>query len=283
MTRQRHFILCHGWGFGPSFWEPLIPHLQQLGRVTTWNLGYFDEAESTFCHSPQFCPSPQFCHPPQFCHSRESGNPWIPDQVRDDNTKYCYDRDDNAKYSDDRDDNARYCDGRDDNTRYCDDRDDEELIGIGHSFGLLQLLKSQHNFQRIIGIEGFLTFHEYRQNALHLLELIKSNPQKGLEAFYKICGLESFKPPFEKANSNTLILDLHTMIEPFEKFNDHNLLFFSDVILTEHDPIVPIAMSQKQFAFMAPHVKVHRHRGHRHGYLHVFAPMLLELVTASKL
>jgi hypothetical protein len=161
-------------------------------------------------------------------------------------------------------------------------QDDEELIGIGHSFGLMQLLSHPHDFQRIIGIEAFLSLHDYRQSALHLLELVKVSPQKGLEVFYRICGIESFIPSLKRVNPSLLITDLQAMVEPPQKVNQHNHLHFSDVILTDQDPIVPFNMAQKQFALMAPHVKVQRHRGNKHGNLHVMAPMLLELFTASK-
>lgn len=33
-----HFVLCHGWGASPSFWDPLLPFLSF--PFTLWNLGY---------------------------------------------------------------------------------------------------------------------------------------------------------------------------------------------------------------------------------------------------
>jgi hypothetical protein len=239
MNKARHFILCHGWGFDPSFWDPLLSCLQPFGRITLWDLGYFDdEARSSLR------PSQSSFHF-EWARIKKEPPPCVPQEE--------------AHHP-----------------------NEEEVIGIGHSFGLMQLLNHPHDFQRIIGIESFLTLHDYRKNALQLLKLVKANPQKGLKAFHRMCASSSFIPPSEKVNPSSLITHLEAMVGPPEKVNPNNLLCFSDVILTDQDPIVPYTMVQEQLALRAPHVKIHPHRGNSHGNLFAMVPMVLDRVTASK-
>ena len=240
MKGMKHFILCHGWGFDPSFWDPVTPLLEPFGHITHWDLGYFDDETQGSCPILG-----------------------IPDHLERRQTK---NRATGLAYET----HAPHPNG-------------EELIGIGHSFGLIQLLKHPHDFQQIIGIEAFLSLHDYRESALHLLELMKMNPKKGLEAFYRLCRVESSISCLERINPQRLISDLQAMIEPIASINPHNVLHFSDAILTDQDPIVPFDMAQKQFALMTPHVKINQHRGHGHGNLDAIAPMLLQRVTGSKI
>ncbi len=42
MTPRIGLCFCHGWGFDPDFWEPLLPSFSDY-PILRWNLGYFGE------------------------------------------------------------------------------------------------------------------------------------------------------------------------------------------------------------------------------------------------
>ena len=42
MTPRIGLCFCHGWGFDPHFWEPLLPSFSNY-PILRWNLGYYGE------------------------------------------------------------------------------------------------------------------------------------------------------------------------------------------------------------------------------------------------
>lgn len=129
----------------------------------------------------------------------------------------------------------------------------EQIIGIGHSLGLLKLLQFYKNFDCLIGLNGFVNFlgnDLYLKNKRYLeLELLKQhlikNPIATLRAFYNRCGIPSF---INKINKEELNLDL--MLSELELLTLNLTPPASTpmlIITSKNDEIVPVEVVYDNF------------------------------------
>lgn len=92
-----------------------------------------------------------------------------------------------------------------------------EWIGIGHSWGLIQLLQSGVPLKGLIGLQSFLNFlgnndelHQKRSEALEkMIADFEKNPSSTLKMFHAQCGLGPEMP--KTMNINLLKQDLQKL------------------------------------------------------------------------
>lgn len=93
---------------------------------------------------------------------------------------------------------------------------DVELIGIGHSIGLMKLIALDVNFTKLIGLQGFINFLGFDQNLnkkrrYELEDLRKAfafMPKLALSFFYKHAGASVAKEKLSQINKNKMLNDL---------------------------------------------------------------------------
>ncbi|WP_370931673.1 hypothetical protein [Bartonella sp. DGB1] len=128
------------------------------------------------------------------------------------------------------------------------------IIGIGHSLGLLKLLSLPIKFNKLIALNGFINFLGYsstlRQRRTREINLLKNafirNPQKQLRHFYDNCGTNDLKIN-ERLNLEKLLNDLN--------FLATNIIIPQTPILmlnSDDDIIVPTELLKDNLIYFKP-------------------------------
>jgi len=144
-------------------------------------------------------------------------------------------------------------------------------IGVGHSLGLIKLLKTDIPFQGFISLQGFTNFlgedpslKSIRKQELDImLKNFQNNPLKTLSYFHKICGLDSLMQQVHISDHNVHFLQ-----------NDLTKLYFSFNHLVKEKPIlalgslddtvVPIKLIEDNFSSLK-NSKIIIHKKGKHG------------------
>lgn len=120
---------------------------------------------------------------------------------------------------------------------------DMPTIGIGHSLGLLKLLKLKQQFDCLIGLNGFVNFlgndDKLRKNRHQELERLKRNFKKStittMESFYKKCRISANMEKVHEINKDVAFNDLEYLSENISIPSHTSML----VIGAKDDVIVP--------------------------------------------
>ena len=135
---------------------------------------------------------------------------------------------------------------------YCIDTLEGEIIGVGHSLGVLKLLKLQERFDCLIGLNGFVNFlgndlcmRNKRQLELEILKKnFQKNPRITLKNFYKRCGVSSFTQfaKLEELDLEAVMSDLELLTLNFAPPSIPML-----IIAAKNDVIVPPEITHDNF------------------------------------
>lgn len=126
-----------------------------------------------------------------------------------------------------------------------------QLIGIGHSLGLLKLLSLKKNFDHLIGLNAFTNFLGFtpalqKQRVTELEQLKKQfiqSPIRTLNRFYHRCGVAVDPPTVEKIDLPRILRDLDSLKENGAIPTSSKAL----IIGARDDIIVPPAILQDNF------------------------------------
>lgn len=139
---------------------------------------------------------------------------------------------------------------------------DGDLIGIGHSLGMVKLINSGIKFQRMIGLNAFTNFlgnnEKLRRRRMHELNMFESelmrNPQLTMQKFYERCGYLSNSNEIKNLN----LLDLKFL--KMSVIASENTL----IITSDNDTIVPLELIQDNFS--DNQIKIIKNAKHMLGY-----------------
>ena len=75
----------------------------------------------------------------------------------------------------------------------------EDSIVVGHSLGVMWLLKQKKKYKGFVSIGGFDCFHAHvpQQDIMAMQKHLERNPYAQLHGFWEACGARSFCPPSE--------------------------------------------------------------------------------------
>lgn len=152
------------------------------------------------------------------------------------------------------------------------DFEGEKIIGIGHSLGLLKLIKFYKNFECLIGLNGFTNFlgNEAFLRRKRLLELktlkrnLELNPKTTLKRFYERCGIPEFidhcpeNLVLEKMVSDLKVLETSIALPAVPTL----------LLMAADDPVVPQQLTMEMIEGF-PSVQYHSfdQGGHNLGYV----------------
>ncbi len=146
---------------------------------------------------------------------------------------------------------------------------DRKIIGIGHSFGMLQLMQFLSHLDMVVGLQGFTNFLGYSptlhtKRALELRAVktgFKHNPQAALSQFYQRGGV--IYPRKQEIDKNRLYSDLEALSKK------HLFPQCPTLILASKDDIVaPPALIEDNFQDMRNVSVIYNARGnHALGFM----------------
>lgn len=150
--------------------------------------------------------------------------------------------------------------------------EDAEIIGIGHSFGLLKLMQSGINFSKLVGLNAFINFigssAELRKRRIveydFCREVILQSPQIGLAQFYERSLIFGFMAKgLPTLNYNRIREDLVVIYEE----NGIETKVPTLILGTECDVVVPPEIIEDNFKGI-PNVEIEilQKGGHGLGY-----------------
>ncbi|MDR1907549.1 MAG: hypothetical protein LBQ43_01670 [Holosporales bacterium] len=133
------------------------------------------------------------------------------------------------------------------------ERRSDICIGVGHSFGFLELNNSNIHFDFLIGLQGFLDFcgsnprmRCVRENLLDkMIGNFEEDPKRALEDFYRNCEYTpgASAVPANNVDADTLIGDLKKLKQRYKHCGTPCF-----IIGTAHDKIVPASIIEDNFA-----------------------------------
>ena len=146
-----------------------------------------------------------------------------------------------------------------------------EIIGIGHSLGLANLLTMNIKFKYLIGLNSFNNFlgsnPKVRKQRLIALRSIRKNllinPCATLQHFYRNCGAAELSNKIDKQQLNLplLLSDLRSLE------HTHSLPNIPTLILSSNDDIiVPTAIINDNFQSSSVYLDSISHAGHALGF-----------------
>jgi len=146
-----------------------------------------------------------------------------------------------------------------------------EIIGIGHSLGLANLLTMNIKFKYLIGLNSFSNFlgsnPKVRKQRLIALRSIRKNllinPYATLQHFYRNCGAAELSNNIDKQQLNLplLLSDLRSLE------HTHYLPNIPTLILSSNDDIiVPTAIINDNFQGSSVYLDSVCHAGHALGF-----------------
>jgi pimeloyl-[acyl-carrier protein] methyl ester esterase len=126
-----------------------------------------------------------------------------------------------------------------------------ELVGIGHSLGLIKLLSCNIKFKYLIGLNGFINFLGFKQEIRTTREVILNKlvnsfatwPVNTMLSFYKNCGLVAENEKISRLKTNLLMKDLEMLFFRFSLPPEVPVL----IIGAKDDIIVPPSIIDDNF------------------------------------
>lgn len=131
-----------------------------------------------------------------------------------------------------------------------------ELFAIGHSLGLIKLLKLNLNFKGFIGLQGFINFlgkdkqlrSKRTQELSNLIKQFNQDPINTLKRFYQFIEVKfEFKPQYANLNQAKLLEDLY-LLTNMDNINTNIMNMQGLIIGAKNDLIVPAELIFDNFA-----------------------------------
>lgn len=151
-------------------------------------------------------------------------------------------------------------------------------IGVGHSLGLIRLIRSGLSLNFLVGLQAFLNFcgtgkeRQIRLSQVNaMIRLFRKDASHALAQFYKACGCPSKQP--QRIHAAALVRQLGELREGFSLPNVPTL-----ILATCEDPIVPIHLVEENFSnSSAKLIRLGGISHHAFGFLDAsFAARLIE-------
>lgn len=126
------------------------------------------------------------------------------------------------------------------------------LIGIGHSFGFLKLLKTKLPFKALVGVNAFTHFlgrdpsffHKRHQEYTHFRnQIARGDPKAVLRRFYRQCGLPRTFPFPEQISRAQLQQEIAGLVHPHPLPETTPIL----ILASQNDTVVPPALVMDNF------------------------------------
>jgi pimeloyl-[acyl-carrier protein] methyl ester esterase len=126
----------------------------------------------------------------------------------------------------------------------------QHLIGIAHSFGLINFIPFAHHFSAIIGLQSFINFLGndsiiYNKQKIKwqiMLNRFTENPEKTLQMFYKKSGTDFNQIEYKLINIQRLKEDLIAMSQNYHLPNLPIL-----IIANKNDKIITLDLIKDNF------------------------------------
>jgi pimeloyl-[acyl-carrier protein] methyl ester esterase len=152
---------------------------------------------------------------------------------------------------------------------------DIRWVGIGHSYGLVRLLRLPIQWHYLVSIAGFTRFAVDAALPQALLARLQTKPAATLRQFYKLCDLPAEQHPSGALQTERLAADLRDLMvcDEHKALSAYRVLALASV----NDAVVPPELTQQCFSDVE--IFWHDHAGHALGA--VAAPWCVQQIKRN--